>query len=1068
MRVQPPPSAAGAGAGGHQDAESLFRTKPIAEIRNVEAATRRQIEDKKEELRQLVGNRYRDLIDSADSIVLMKSSCEAISRNVSSVQSSILSLSDASPRSPTSPGRRRPRHHPARFDVYGIACRVKYLVDTPENIWGCLDESMFLEAAARYLRAKHVQHGLARDGEGGGDPKILANFPLLQHQWQIVESFKAQISQRSRERLLDGGGLKIGAYADALAAVAVIDDLEPRQVLGLFLDSRKSWVLQKLATSFVNPACSDVVTMFCEVLRAIQVTMGQVGELFLQVLNDMPLFYKVTLSSPPASQLFGGIPNPDEEVRLWKSFRDRLESAMTLLEKPYIASTCLNWLKECGREIVSKMSGRYLTDAISTGEEIALAEKLIRETMDSKEVLEGSLDWLKSVFGSEIELPWSRIRELVLEADLDLWDEIFEDAFVQRMRSIIDSGFGNLTRDVNIGESIRAIEGMPGEKIDFRAYLSRPSTGGGVWFIEPNDRKTVNLPSSKAQAEESSFQTCLSAYFGPEVYRIRDAVDNYCQRVLEDLLHFLESPKAAIRLKTLAKYLQDRCYEYLSSILMQLKGEVDSLCTALENEKRESHTPSAAIIVEKSLFIGRLLFALQNHCRHIPRILGSPRFWVNESISAVFDRLPGLLGQSRGVTDSPVSDSPIRQSHMGSRRHTSLATAAILGADDIPSPKFKDFSVTTRDLCVRAHSLWITWLSMELSTILSRDLEQDDGLSSITPLRGWEDTVIKQEQSDDGQSELRMSLPFMPSLYVISFLFRACEEIHRIGGHVLDKLILQKFALQLLEKVTDIYGNYLSTEEANGSKVSDKGALQVMLDLKFVYDILSGGDSTMDEELSRSSKPKYSFRQKDQRQKKSAIRTRIDGLVHRLSQRLDPIDWLTFEPYLWENERQSYLRHAVLFGFFVQLNRLYVDTVQKLPTNSESNIMRCSTVPRFKYLPISVPALSSRRTSKATTGVSMDGFSSRSPKSYSNGEISRTIDLDDRSSSGVAAPLLKSFMQVGSRFGESTLKLGSILTDGQVGIFKDRSAAALSTFSDVLPVQAAGLLSSFTTTRPDA
>ena len=56
--------------------------------------------------------------------------------------------------------------------------------------------------------------------------------------------------------------------------------------------------------------------------------------------------------------------------------------------------------------------------------------------------------------------------------------------------------------------------------------------------------------------------------------------------------------------------------------------------------------------------------------------------------------------------------------------------------------------------------------------------------------------------------------------------------------------------------------------------------------------------------------------------------------------------------------------------------------------------------------------------------------------------------------------------QVGSRFGESTLKLGSILTDGQVGIFKDRSA--MSTFGDILPVQAAGLLSSFTTTRSDS
>ena len=61
---------------------------------------------------------------------------------------------------------------------------------------------------------------------------------------------------------------------------------------------------------------------------------------------------------------------------------------------------------------------------------------------------------------------------------------------------------------------------------------------------------------------------------------------------------------------------------------------------------------------------------------------------------------------------------------------------------------------------------------------------------------------------------------------------------------------------------------------------------------------------------------------------------------------------LRYEPYLWENERQSYLRHAVLFGFFVQLNRMYTDTIQKLLTNSESNIMRCSVVPRFKYLPI--------------------------------------------------------------------------------------------------------------------
>lgn len=67
--------------------------------------------------------------------------------------------------------------------------------------------------------------------------------------------------------------------------------------------------------------------------------------------------------------------------------------------------------------------------------------------------------------------------------------------------------------------------------------------------------------------------------------------------------------------------------------------------------------------------------------------------------------------------------------------------------------------------------------------------------------QGWEDIAVKQDQSDENQSEMKISLPSMPSLYIISFIFRACEEVHRVGGHVLDKKILHKLASRLLEKV---------------------------------------------------------------------------------------------------------------------------------------------------------------------------------------------------------------------------------------------------------------------------
>ncbi|KAM5574407.1 conserved oligomeric Golgi complex subunit 1 [Rosa sericea] len=1019
----------GAAAAASRDAEGLFRTKGVTEIRNVESTTRKQIQAKKEELRQLVGTRYRDLIDSADSIVLMKRSAHSISRNLSSVHHAIIhSLSLSSSSSSSSSSLSNSDSDSVR--IYGIACRVKYLVDTPENIWGCLDESMFLESAARYVRASHVHFTLTTLHK-----PFLSHFPLLQHQWQIVDSFKSQISQRARDRLSDHrqSNLPVSSYADALAAVALIDDLPPQHVLSLFLDTRKAWVSHILnhASSTSSVECSDVVSVLCEALRVIQVTVGQVGELFLRVFNDMPLFYKVVLGCPPASQLFGGIPNPDEEVKLWNSFRDKLESAMVMLDKDYIAKASSSWLADCGAQMVDKINGRYLIDAIGSGKELASAERLIRETMNSKEVLEGSLEWLKKVFGSQIDLPWSRMSELVLGDDSDLWDSIFESGFVGRMKVIVDSRFEKLKTAANIND---------GEAIEFLG------AGGGVWFIESksNSKKATALPCE---------ENCLNFYFGPQVSDIRDAVDSSCQDVLDDLLSFLESPKAAVRLKNLAPYLQDKCFQTISIILEQLSSELDNL--------EKGSNKQRLLTVERALFIGRLLFALQNHSKHIPLVLGPPRSWVNESESAVFDKLPSLLRQSRAPTDSHVLDKPL-----GSKRHTSSATAALLGASQSASPKLEELNVTMRNLRIRAHTFWMTWLSDELSVILSRDLEKDDALSSSTPLRGWEETVVRQEQSDDNQSEMKIWLPSMPSLYVVSFLFRICEEVHRIGGHVLDKIILQKFALQLLEKVIGIYGDFFSNLDAGGSQVSEKGVLQILLDLRFVFDVLSGGDSNLNEER----KTKSTFRRKqDQSRMKSATRERFDGLIHHFSQRLDPIDWLTYEPYLWENEKQSYLRHAVLFGFFVQLNRMYTDTVQKLPTNSESNIMRCSSVPRFKYLPISAPALSSRGTAaKTSIQTSSDDISSRSTwKAYTNGELSRSIDLDDNSSFGVAVPILKSFMQAGSRFGESTLKLGSMLTDGQVGIFKDRSAAAMSTFGDILPAHAAGLLSSFTASRSD-
>lgn len=56
----------------------------------------------------------------------------------------------------------------------------------------------------------------------------------------------------------------------------------------------------------------------------------------------------------------------------------------------------------------------------------------------------------------------------------------------------------------------------------------------------------------------------------------------------------------------------------------------------------------------------------------------------------------------------------------------------------------------------------------------------------------------------------------------------------------------------------------------------------------------------------------------------------FQSLEASLSSQLDPIDWATYEPYLWGNEATYYQRAATLFGALLQTQRLHA---QVLPSS---------------------------------------------------------------------------------------------------------------------------------------
>ena len=54
------------------DLESLFTTHTINEIENLSQGLKHDIDQKRDELRTMVGESYRDLMDAADTIAQMK------------------------------------------------------------------------------------------------------------------------------------------------------------------------------------------------------------------------------------------------------------------------------------------------------------------------------------------------------------------------------------------------------------------------------------------------------------------------------------------------------------------------------------------------------------------------------------------------------------------------------------------------------------------------------------------------------------------------------------------------------------------------------------------------------------------------------------------------------------------------------------------------------------------------------------------------------------------------------------------------------------------------------------
>uniref|UniRef100_A0A8C5IH79 Conserved oligomeric Golgi complex subunit 1 n=1 Tax=Junco hyemalis TaxID=40217 RepID=A0A8C5IH79_JUNHY len=242
MAAAAPPVRAGPGAGvvaamaaRGAEAEALFEAHTAAELRAVERRLRAGIEQKREELRQMVGERYRDLIEAADTIAEMRRSAERL-------LGAVRGLQRGGTARPGPAGTVRP---PAHQSFYGAAAQLKLLLEVPEQVWGAVEGGRYLPAARLHLLGAHLRRQLQLDTPRARSSAVLARFPILLRQVAAASHLRSTILQESKALLRCPTGSE-QAVAEALCAIMLLEDSSPRQALADFLLARKMAIQQLL------------------------------------------------------------------------------------------------------------------------------------------------------------------------------------------------------------------------------------------------------------------------------------------------------------------------------------------------------------------------------------------------------------------------------------------------------------------------------------------------------------------------------------------------------------------------------------------------------------------------------------------------------------------------------------------------------------------------------------------------------------------------------------------------------------------------------------------------------
>ncbi|KAL1779029.1 conserved oligomeric Golgi complex subunit 1 isoform X2 [Sigmodon hispidus] len=909
-----------------RDPNALFETHGAEEIRGLERQVRAEIEHKKEELRQMVGERYRDLIEAADTIGQMRRCAEGLVEAVQATDQYCARLRQAGSAAPRVP--RAPQPQPPSEKFYSMAAQIKLLLEIPEKIWSSMEASQHLQATQLYLLCCHLHSLLQLDSSSSRYSPILSRFPILIRQVAAASHFRSTILHESK-MLLKCQNVSEQAVAEALCSIMLLEESSPRQALTDFLMARKA-TIQKLLNQPHHGA--GIKAQICSLVELLATTLNQAHALFYTLPEGM-----LPDPSLPCGLLFStletitsqhptgkGISVLQGEMRLCSWFRHLPASIMeyqpelrTLahpISQEYLKDTLQKWMDMCKEDIKTGITNLLMY-------------------VKSMKGLAGIRDAIWDLLTNEsTSQSWEVVCRRLLEKPILFWEDLMQQLFLDRLQTLTREGFESISNSskellVSALQELEINNSTSNKHVHFEQNMSL-----FLWSESPSD-----LPPDAAWVSVANRAQFANSGLSMKAQAISPCVQNFCSALdsklkvkLDDLLAYLPSsdtplPKDPSPMQqaknsafdryadtgTVQDMLRTQSVACIKYVVGCIQAELQSIEEVAQDQKDALHSPK----LHAALFMARLCQSLGELCPHLKQC---------------------ILGKC-GALERPAREARALKKQGKGRAQELLPVQA----------QWRELKEILLQQSVMAYRVWSSALVKFLICGFTRSLLLSDAGSILATATNWDELEIQEETESGSSVTSKIRLPIQPSWYVQSFLFGLCQEVNRVGGHALPKVTLQEMLKNCMAQVIAAYEQLTEDQQLKKEGtflMTQNRALQLLYDLRYLNIVLT---SKGEEMKSGRSKPD----------------SRIEKVTDRLEALIDPFDLDVFTPHLNSNLNRLVQRTSVLFGLVTDTENQFASRSSTFNSQEPHNILPlASSQIRFGLLPLSMTSTRKAKT----------------------------------------------------------------------------------------------------------